>query len=1123
MRLPDDSLRDSPYKGLMPYTEDDTAYFFGREAFQQVVTDNLMAARLTLLYGSSGVGKSSVLRAGVVYPLRQMAKQNLEKYGTPEFAVIYFNSWRDDPLMGLLQQVKADITRLLGDIQLEPVPQSGQLDQILETWVDRIGGEEGGAELFIILDQVEEYFLYHPQSNGDDPFAIEFSRSLNRPDLRVNFLISIREDCYINLDRFKGRIPNLFNNYLRLEHLDRESAQAAILKPVEEYNRQHHTSITVEPELVEAVLDQVRVGQVTWGETGRGSIQQPDTPTESRIDTPYLQLVMTRLWHEEVDKGASCLQLKTLTRLGNAQAIAWDHMKKQIDALTPTEKKAAAAVFQYLVTPGGTKIAYPVLELTKDTGLDKTALITLLEKLASGRQRIVRPVGPSPGKPDVQRYEIFHDVLAQPVLEWRSQYLARQRENRKQRRVIGILAGSGIGISVFLGLADYRTKVDRLTDKAIQLPLKFEAGQQLVALQEALQTGKSVQRLVQNFYPLNLFLGRKKDQAIGHATSALLSMLSRIQEQNQFSFPSGQVVSLSPDWQMVATDDGTVQVRELQTGAERAKLPAAGPVLDLHWDGKTLVMVFADRKIQRWDWQTGKPQPLPNLSAQSKTSLRFSRQGQTIAIDPGDYTVQVWNWQTDQKIIPVVPSTELLSFTLSPDGQTLATTAADGTVQIWDGQTGKQLAEFQASGPVRKLDLSPDGKTLATATEDGMVQLWDWQTGQERTKLPPTRQVSILSFSPDGTTLATATDDGMVQVWDWQTGQQIAQLRPTGSVSSLSFSPDGTTLATVLEDGTLRLWPLGVSAGIAQFGPLGPVLSLSFSPDGQRVATASLVKTAHLWDTRGQALVTLSGHQAPVTSIAFSPDGQRVATASADNTARLWDTRGRALVTLKGHQAPVTSVAFSPDGQRVATASADNTARFWDTRGKELATLTGHQSTVTSVAFSPDGQRVATASLDNTARLWDARGQLLATLKGHQSTVTSIAFSPDGQRVATASADNTARFWDTEGNLLATLPGVFSIAFSPDGQQVVTASLDNTARFWDTEGNLLATLPGVFSIAFSPDGQRLATASADGVVRIWPVELKDLLDLGCQWLEPYLESHPDERKDLPCPSKINPS
>src|SRR5207247_2468448 len=65
----------SPYRGLAPFgdSELDALLFFGRERETEVVTANVIASRLTVLYGPSGVGKSSLLRAGVARRLRELA------------------------------------------------------------------------------------------------------------------------------------------------------------------------------------------------------------------------------------------------------------------------------------------------------------------------------------------------------------------------------------------------------------------------------------------------------------------------------------------------------------------------------------------------------------------------------------------------------------------------------------------------------------------------------------------------------------------------------------------------------------------------------------------------------------------------------------------------------------------------------------------------------------------------------------------------------------------------------------------------------------------------------------------------------------------------------------------
>jgi hypothetical protein len=149
-------------------------------------------------------------------------------------------------------------------------------------------------------------------------------------------------------------------------------------------------------------------------------------------------------------------------------------------------------------------------------------------------------------------------------------------------------------------------------------------------------------------------------------------------------------------------------------------------------------------------------------------------------------------------------------------------------------------------------------------------------------------------------------------------------------------------------------------------------------------------------------------------------------------------------------------------------------------------------------------------------------GNLLKTLKGHSGAVWGVSFSPDNQTIATASSDNTIKLWDRSGKELKTLKGhsgtVYSVNFSPDNQTIVTASDDNTVKLWDKSGKELKTLKGhsgeVYSVSFSPDNQTLATASQDGTVVLWDLNLDNLLQSGCSWLNNYLAIHPDTLEEL---------
>ena len=211
----------SPYKGLAPFGDSalDALFFFGREREREVIVANMLASRLTLVYGESGVGKSSLLAAGVARELRFVA---------PEAPVVVHDVW------------------------------SGSLEGMFDLVHD-------AREGYLILDQFEEYFLYQV-----DVLERELPDLLR--DSRVNVLISLREDALAELNSFKARTPAVFANQIRLEHLDRAAARDAVLGPVARWNELTDDDVEVEPALVEACWTRLPPGASTVAlTTARGS------------------------------------------------------------------------------------------------------------------------------------------------------------------------------------------------------------------------------------------------------------------------------------------------------------------------------------------------------------------------------------------------------------------------------------------------------------------------------------------------------------------------------------------------------------------------------------------------------------------------------------------------------------------------------------------------------------------------------------------------------------------------------------------------------------------------------------------------------------------------------------
>ena len=131
-----------PYIGLRPYTDslDDRARFFGREQDQQIIIANLYSAPLTVFYGASGVGKTSVLLAGVVPELRQ----------TPRFACAVFRTWQAEDVLPSLKEAILNSVQVAAKKEIK-VDAALQLDDFLLQCTQALRGH-----IVLIFDQFEE-------------------------------------------------------------------------------------------------------------------------------------------------------------------------------------------------------------------------------------------------------------------------------------------------------------------------------------------------------------------------------------------------------------------------------------------------------------------------------------------------------------------------------------------------------------------------------------------------------------------------------------------------------------------------------------------------------------------------------------------------------------------------------------------------------------------------------------------------------------------------------------------------------------------------------------------------------------------------------------------------------
>ena len=624
--------------------------------------------------------------------------------------------------------------------------------------------------------------------------------------------MSIRDDALSKLDRFKGRIPNLFANYLRLDHLDRRAAREAVVQPVERFNELTGESIEVEEELIEAVLDQTATGQVDLADAGRGLAA--DEKSTGRIEAAYLQLVLERIWEEERTTGSESLRASTLASLGGAQSIVREHLRRAVQELTSDERDVAADVFRFLVTPSGTKIAHGVEDLADYAAVDEQRLLPVLSTL--GRERIVRTVDGAGA--NGARYEIFHDVLGEAVLAWRrEQELERERRaaERRHRRLAVVAVGALLALAAMTAVAIYafsqRSEARRSERKALARELIARVGTTLpVDPLESIDLAARAARLEPTI---------ASERTLRDALVA-----SRVRE----ILPAGSGVvnaaAYSPDASLVVTadQDGKARLFSTATGKTIATVRHRGAVTDAFFraDGKRIVTASRDGTARLWTTTGGHVRTLGH-------------------------------------------NAPVLDAAMSPDGSVLVTTTEAHAVHLWPLKGRGSHRAFQDPG--HRIAISRDGRYAVVVGGDRFARVYDLGARGLVFELPHDSQVLSAAFGPRKEMLVTGSADWSAQTWDLRRGTPAYHLTGHfGRIVDVAVSPNGQYVAAASADGTGRIWDVATSRGelVTQLtGHRNHLRTIAFSPRGLHVVTSSRDGTVRVWKTdRGQPEAVLAGH-----------------------------------------------------------------------------------------------------------------------------------------------------------------------------------------------------------------------------------------------------------------------
>ncbi len=1061
--------------------------------------------KLILIHGESGVGKSSIVNAGLVPALQN--RPIGDQIAVPVVLQVY-TDWVRELGKSLSEAMFVDqspIRYAFGkELNASPYPAtpiiiSSILEQLRENANNHL-------ITVLIFDQLEEFFFVCNDRSQKAEFDNFICECLNIAFVKIIF--SLREDYLHHLLDLKrlAKQDSISNNILdkdiryQVNNLSSENAKRVIQKLTErsEYN--------IEPALIDTLVEDLS--------SGIGEVR----PIE-------LQVVGAQLQDERITTLAKYEPYRPNKLI--------ERYIKEIIKDCGSENEQAALLVLYLLTDENHKRPFKTkAELTTELAEFESG-----EKLELVLEILVRSGLVVLFADITERYQLIHDylvdlirLLQQEELNFQNQlkelrYQVQERETeitrlhselrkKKQSKIVDNQPHENVNGFTELKELRKREEVSRVEIERLLAELEQQK------LQAQLAESQQQQKLseVKVNRSLKIALAGSVTAIFALTASTIMSVYlwrqSLISEIQAISASAEELATSGKDFDalrqglkaankfktaflpdaytkaqvMTALHQVVPQIREKETISGHLSGVNSVAFSQLN---SLIASASADNTVKLW-YPDGKFFRTLSGHTDVVNSVTFSPDGTKVASASQDKTVKLWT--LDGTSLTLLGHTDIVnSVAFSPSGRIIASGSTDKTLKLWN-RAGKLLKTlFGHDDAVLQVAFSPNGETLASVSSDKTIKLWNQNGKNIRTISGHQDAITSIAWSKDGKIIASASLDKTVKLWNLQ-GKLLKVIKAHSEpITAVNFSPDNQVIATVSTDGTVKLWRWqdGILLGTLK-GHKDWVNDVSFSPDSKTLASASRDKTVKLWSWQNLLLGNLKTHNKAVTSVSFSLDGNLIASGSTDKTIKLWTPNGTQIKTLQPYQEEIWDVSFSPDGKIIASAGKDKTIKLWQNNGKLIKTIAAHNNVILSLAWSNKDNILASASKDKTVKLWHRNGELITTLSGHQQAVNWVSFSSDGEFIASASDDNTVKIWHKSGNLLHTLTGhkgsVFGLSWSKKGNILASASLDGTVKLWNQKGELQQTLIAegeeFTGVTFSPDGKLLAATSEDKV-NLW--------------------------------------
>lgn len=417
-------LSGGPYRFLEHFDVEDADLFFGREDDTNALVEMIADTSPTVLFGRSGIGKTSLLRAGVMGALARESEEAASDEPKDAPWLTVYSRCLDDPLVSIKEAALVAVSEL--GHETDKLSEEEHLLKFLQQI-----HELTNRRILIVMDQFEEYFV----RLGDRvkaEFLDEWTACLDAAPDYLRWIVGLREDYLGDLYDLHTRIPTIMHNMYRLKKLTRQQARDAIVKPALSFD------VHLETELVEELLDDL---------------------SREGVEPTHLQIVCDRLF-EAKPVGQHTISLHGYLRLGRVQKILSEYLDYALSQLPYQDRRVGRDILKYMASSSEVVVTSPIGRIAEQLGYEQDEVERVMAKLLD--LRLLRAVE----EERRQHYELVHEYLADEIEGWMSE---SEIEVKDVQDLVARELNNYHKFGVLIGVEELRIIHDKHEDLALSL------------------------------------------------------------------------------------------------------------------------------------------------------------------------------------------------------------------------------------------------------------------------------------------------------------------------------------------------------------------------------------------------------------------------------------------------------------------------------------------------------------------------------------------------------------------------------------------------------------------------------------------------------------------------------